>query len=124
VEIGPAVTSLSAEPGTQFDAQLLDTFVQMAQVETLQNFVGHSQPGVPMVHCRNCGPVITVAANAKDGDIALCRVCGTRHRLHRDGDTFAVEPLGTKGSAGELQPFPERDVIGAFIDRAPEWIEV
>lgn len=124
VETRPAVTSLCAELGTQFDAQLLDTFVQMAQIETLQNYVGHSQPGVPMVHCRNCGPVITVSASAKDGDIAFCRVCGTRHRLHRDGDTFAVEPLGVKGSAGELQPFPERDVIEAFIDRAPEWVEV
>jgi HD-GYP domain-containing protein (c-di-GMP phosphodiesterase class II) len=124
VQTAPAVTFLSAEQGTQFDARLLDTFVRMAQIETLKDFVGHSQPGVAMVHCRNCGPVITVAADAKDGDTGFCRVCGARHRLHRDGDTFAVEPLGVKGSAGELQPLPERAVIDAFIDQAPEWVEV
>ena len=120
----PAVEALRVEHGTQFDSLLLDAFVHSAQIERLKEFVGHSQPGVPMVYCKNCGPVITVTENTQDGDIGFCRVCGTRHRLHRDGDTFAVEPLGVKGSAEELQPFPERAVIEAFIDQAPESIEI
>jgi HD-GYP domain-containing protein (c-di-GMP phosphodiesterase class II) len=124
VETKPAVGSLRVEQGTQFDTHLLDAFIHMAQIETLKAVVGHSQPGIPLVHCRNCGPVITVSNDTKDGDIGFCRVCGTRHRLHRDGDTFVVEPLGVKGSAEELQPFPERAVIEAFIDQAPELIEI
>jgi HD-GYP domain-containing protein (c-di-GMP phosphodiesterase class II) len=124
VETEPAVEALRVEHGTQFDTPLLDTFVHMVQLETLKEVVGYSQLGVPMVHCKNCGPVITVAENTRDGDIGFCRVCGTRHRLHRDGDTFAVEPLGAKGSAEELQPLPERAVIEAFIEQAPASIDV
>lgn len=124
VEAEPAAASLRVEQGTQFDTRLLDTFIHMVQIETLEAVVGHSRPGVPLVHCWNCGPVIAIADNTKDGDIAFCRVCGTRHRLHRDGDSFAVEPLGVKGSAEELRPLPERAVIEAFIDQAPESVEI
>jgi HD-GYP domain-containing protein (c-di-GMP phosphodiesterase class II) len=124
VEAEPAVEALRVEHGTQFDTLLLDAFVRTVQIETLKEVVGHSQPGVSMVRCKNCGPVISVAENTQDGDTGICRVCGTRHRLHRDGDTFMVEPMGVKGTAEELQPLPERAVIEAFIDQAPEWVEV
>jgi HD-GYP domain-containing protein (c-di-GMP phosphodiesterase class II) len=123
-ETQPAVEALRVEYGTQFDISLLDAFIHMVQLETLQEVVGHSQLGVPMVHCKNCGPVITIAENTRDGDMGFCRVCGTRHRLHRDGDTFAVEPLAVTASAEQLQPIPERAVIEAFIDQAPASIEV
>jgi HD-GYP domain-containing protein (c-di-GMP phosphodiesterase class II) len=124
VEAEPAVAALRTVHGTQFDTSLLDAFVHMVQIETLKGVVGHSQLGIPMVRCKNCGPVITVTENTRDGDTGFCRVCGTRHRLHRDGDTFVVEPLGVKGSAEDLQPLPERATIEAFIDQAPESIEV
>jgi HD-GYP domain-containing protein (c-di-GMP phosphodiesterase class II) len=124
VDADPAVASLRVEQGTQFDSRLLDAFIHMVQIETLREVVGHSQPGIAMVHCLNCGPVITVSDNTRDGDIGFCRVCGSRHRLHSDGDTFVVEPLGVRGSAEELQPFPERAVIEAFIDQAPASIEI
>jgi HD-GYP domain-containing protein (c-di-GMP phosphodiesterase class II) len=124
VEPDPAVASLKAEQGTQFDTRLLDAFVHMVQIETIKEVVGHSQPGVPMVRCLNCGPVITVSNKTRDGDIGFCRVCGTRHRLHRDGDTFTVEPLGVKAAAEEIRPLPERAVIEAFIDGAPGLVEI
>ena len=124
VDAEPAVASLRVDRGAQFDTRLLDAFVHMVQIEALKEVVGYSQPGVAMVHCLHCGPVITVSDNTSDGDVGFCRVCGTKHRLHSDGDTFAVEPLGVKGSAEELQPFPERAVIEAFIDQAPESVEI
>jgi HD-GYP domain-containing protein (c-di-GMP phosphodiesterase class II) len=120
----PAVTALKAEHGTQFDARLLDDFIQMVQLENLREIVGFSDWGVPMVSCPNCGPVITISASTRDGDVGYCRVCGTRHRLHRQGDSFVVEPLGQKGSAEELQPRPERVPIEAFIAQAPQSVEI
>ncbi len=120
----PAVTVLKAEYGSQFDASLLDAFVRMVQMEALKEIAGHSEWGVPMVRCQNCGPVIAVCGETRDGDLGFCRVCGNKHRFHRKDDTFVVEPLGQKGSAEELQPRPERAAIETFIAQAPGSVEI
>ena len=120
----PAVAALQLAHSSQFDPRLLDAFIQVVQLEALKEIIGHSEWGVPMVRCQNCGPVITVSHGSRDGDIAFCRVCGTKHRLHRDGDTFVVEPVGEKGSAEDLQPRPERATIEAFIAQAPGSVEI
>ena len=120
----PAVEALKAEHGSQFDARLLDAFIQMDRLDTLREIVGTSERGVRMVVCPTCGPVITVSRNAKDGDIGYCRVCGTKHRLHHDGDTFVVEPTGARGTAEALKPRPETCSIDAFISRAPQWVNI
>jgi HD-GYP domain-containing protein (c-di-GMP phosphodiesterase class II) len=124
VSASPAMAALKAAHGTQFDARLLDTFVQLVQRDTIREIVGTSERGVAMVHCPSCGPVITVTRDAKDGDIAYCRICGARHRLHRDGDTFVVEPTGVTGTAEDLKPHPETNTIDAFIARAPAWVDM
>lgn len=124
VAAAPAAARLKLEQGTQFDEKLLDIFIQMVQGETLGGIVGHSEQGVPMVNCPLCGPVLTVRRDARDGDLAVCRVCGTRHCLHRDGDTFTVEPTGGRGSAEELKPSPETHSIEAFIAEAPSAVRI
>ena len=120
----PAVEALKAERSSQFDARLLDDFIRMTRLSALQEIVGTSEQGVRMVVCPTCGPVITVPGDARDGDIGYCRVCGARHRLHRDGDTFMAEPTGAKGSAENLQPRPETGSIDAFISQAPQWVDI
>lgn len=120
----PAVEAMKTEQGTQFDARLLDLFAEMVKKDSFRVVVGHSERDVPMVKCPTCGPVITVSRNAEDGDIVHCRVCGSTHRLHRDGDTFVVEPTGETGTAEELKPRPETGSIKAFIARAPGWVDL
>lgn len=120
----PAVAALKAECGTQFDDHLMQAFIQMVQLETLNEIVGNSEWGVPLVACPNCGPVITVSQRTLDGDIGFCRVCGTKHRLHSKGATFVVEPMAAKGSAEDHQPRPEWAAIDAFISQAPGMVEI
>ena len=120
----PAAEVLKAEHGTQFDALLLDSFLRMVQAETLRGIVGTSDQGIPLVACPNCGPVIAVARQTRDGDMAYCRVCGTKHRLHRKGDTFEVEPTEEKATADDLRPRPEWAAIHAIIAQAPASVEI
>lgn len=120
----PALEALKREHGSQFDARLLDAFIQMVQLDSLRGIVGYSEQGVPVVTCPTCGPVISISRNAKDGDICYCRVCGSKHRLHRNADSFVVEPSGEAGSAEALKPRPELDAIKAFIDQAPNWVHI
>ena len=119
-----AVAALKEERSTQFDAPLLDVFTRCVDAGAAAGIVGYSDDGVAMVHCARCGPVIAVSADAQDGDIAYCRICGSAHRLHRDRDTFAVEPLGRTGSAEELRPRPEIRPIESFLSRAPASVTV
>lgn len=120
----PAAEALKAEHGTQFDAPLLDAFIQMVQLDRLSDIVGHSESGVPMVACPSCGPVIAVTRDSRDGDIGYCRVCGSKHRLHRDSGSFAVEPTGEMASADELKPQPETGSIDAFVSGAPPSVNI
>lgn len=120
----PAVETLKKKHGTQFDTELLDAFMEMIRLDSLRSIVGHSEQGIPMVECPSCGPVIVVARSTKDGDIGYCRVCGSKHRLHRDEDTFVVEPTGEIGTAEELKPRAEISSIEAFISRAPKYVDI
>jgi hypothetical protein len=86
--------------------------------------MGYSEPGVPMVNCPNCGPVITVSDETIDGDSAFCRVCGTRHLLHRKGDTFEVEPTAGRGSAEQLKPRPEMSALEMLVAEAPRSVKL
>jgi HD-GYP domain-containing protein (c-di-GMP phosphodiesterase class II) len=124
VAVKPAVETLKVEYGSQFDAGLLDDFIQIAQRNTIPKIVGTSERGVRLVVCPTCGPVIPISSNARDGDIVCCRVCGKKHRLHRDRDTYVVEPTGARGSAEDLKPRPETGSIDAFISRAPQWVDI
>ncbi len=117
-----AAEELVSLQGRQFDAAFLAAFIRMVQEDTVREILGHSDEGVFMVNCPNCGPVITISPEAGDGDTGYCRVCGARHRLHRKGDTFEVEPVGDKGTADQLRPRPESGAIERFVGRAPEWI--
>ncbi len=119
-----AVAELKAAHGTQFDRELLDTFVHMVETECLQEVVGFCEQGIRMVNCPSCGPVIPVPREAQDGDTVFCRICGRKNRLHRSGETFFVESTGEQGSAEELRPRPETNSIETFISQAPRWVEM
>jgi HD-GYP domain-containing protein (c-di-GMP phosphodiesterase class II) len=124
VTAAPAVTALIKDHGMQFDTALLDAFTEMIRLDSLRSIVGHSEEGILLVECPSCGPVITVTRRTKDGDIGYCRVCGSKHRLHRDDNTFVVEPTGKMGSAEELKPRAEINSIEAFISRAPKYVDI
>jgi putative nucleotidyltransferase with HDIG domain len=119
-----AVEVLRSNRGTQFDPALSDVFIRLAQENTFDSIVGHSDWGIPLAHCPNCGPVISIERDTPDGESGACRVCGIKHRIHRLGNGFEIESLGIKGSAAELQPQPEKRIIEDFVAQAPEVVEI
>ncbi len=119
-----AVAALNKEYGSQFDPHQLERFIKLAETGALDSIMAHSEFGVPMVMCSTCGPVITVTRDTRDGDWGYCRVCGKKHRLHRQADTFVVEPTGEKGTAEQLKPCPEMGTIEAFIHQAPQTVAI
>lgn len=119
-----AINALKENLGTQFDVRLLNGFAQLVGSDMTRGVAGFSEEGLPMIECPTCGPVISISRGHKDGSICHCRVCGSSHRLHRDGDTFMVEPTGTPSTAEELKPLPETTAIEALVASAPEWVDI
>jgi hypothetical protein len=103
---------------------LSNVFIRLAQGGVFNDVVGHSDWGVPLAHCPNCGPVISVPRETPEGEIGACRVCGIKHRIHRLGDGFEVESLDVEGSAAELRPQPEKRIIEDLIAQAPDTVEI
>lgn len=124
VVVDAAVAAMAIERDTQFDPQLLDVFMRLAGSGALDDAVGHSELGVAMVACPSCGPVITVQRETRDGDAAFCRVCGTKHRLHRQGDTFVAEKFGEDATAEDLKPRAEVNAIHELVAMAPSSIDL
>jgi HD-GYP domain-containing protein (c-di-GMP phosphodiesterase class II) len=104
--------------GTQFAAELVSAFCALHDAGELAHVVGHSDRGVQLVVCPNCGPIIAVGRATGDGAIAVCRNCTNRFRLHAAGDTFKAEAIGF-ATPDELRPLPETEVFEQFTDGAP-----
>ncbi len=119
-----ALAAMQTERSTQFDPQLFDVFVRLARSGVLDDKVGHSEVGVPLLHCPSCGPVIAVTRQTRDGDSAVCRVCGAKHRVHRKGETFELEPLEQEATAEELKPRAETHSIDELVRQAPPSVEL
>jgi hypothetical protein len=123
--IHKAITLLGEEKDSQFDGKILSYFIDESFEEPLGSIVGHSDHGIPLVQCKNCGPVITVSKNTRDGDIVYCKVCGQKIRLHKKGDIFDAEPLKNEfGNADDLKPEAAIDQIDALLRETPSFLEV
>lgn len=122
--VAKALSILREEQGRQFDGTLVGHFITLEDLGLLQPIVGHSDFGRKLVVCPGCGPVIAVPAGLKDGDAIHCRVCQGKFTLHQDGDTFAPEFLGVKGSAEAVKPEAETAVIEQFLTHVPQTLHL
>jgi HD-GYP domain-containing protein (c-di-GMP phosphodiesterase class II) len=116
-----AVARLRAERDGQFDGALVDQMISLAESGALDGFIGHSDHGMPLVHCPACGPILAVPKSAKDGDTVLCRVCQGKHRLHAKGDTFEAEFLDERVLAAAIAP--ELEQIHGLLEESPGHLE-
>ncbi|GAB4426739.1 MAG: hypothetical protein Kow002_15930 [Anaerolineales bacterium] len=119
-----ALSKLEQAAGSQFDAQLVDHMIELGQAGDLSHVIGHSDDGIPMVTCPNCGPVIAVPRSAKDGSFVYCRACTGKFRLHARGETFEAEFTNQTGTSVELRPEPNVDVINDLATQAPKRLRV
>lgn len=115
-----ALTKMAQERDQQFDGALLDYFIELGQSGKVKHIVGHSDDSTAMVTCPKCGPVITVARNAKDGDTAYCKPCRAEFRLHRYDDSFVAELTSKMVNVDQLKPEADIGPIDDFVKQAPE----
>lgn len=68
-----ALDLIAAERGTQFDAVLAETFIELGRAGRLAHVVGHSDNGIPLHECPMCGPTLVRHRESRPGDRLYCR---------------------------------------------------
>jgi HD-GYP domain-containing protein (c-di-GMP phosphodiesterase class II) len=119
-----AIRRLNKGVNSQFDGKLIAQFLEIPIDEKLIHVVGHSDHNIPLVLCPDCGPIIRVSKNTRDGDTVFCRICGQKMRLHKKDHTFIAEPLKEYGTPDDTKPEAETDQIDAFLREVPDTLEV
>lgn len=55
-----ALAIIASEKGQQFDAQAAEALLELGRRDELRHIIGHSQEGIPLQHCGNCGPTLVL----------------------------------------------------------------
>jgi HD-GYP domain-containing protein (c-di-GMP phosphodiesterase class II) len=106
-----AMQQLVAERGRQFDGELAQRFLTLAEAGALDHVLGHSRSGQKLLNCPWCGPILALPKGIASGATIYCRACAAEFRLLADGEGFAVEYTGQHGSPAAIQPAPDMDAI-------------
>jgi putative nucleotidyltransferase with HDIG domain len=122
--IDEAIRILKSESGAHYDSEIVGHLISLKETFRLAHIVGHSEEGIPLLDCSACGSVLTITRYARDGDIAFCRVCTAKNVLHLEGDVFHTQFTGEAGTAQDVQPNANMDVINDILEQVPGELEV
>ncbi|PKM45726.1 MAG: phosphohydrolase [Gammaproteobacteria bacterium HGW-Gammaproteobacteria-1] len=107
----------------QFDRSLGARFLTLGRTGALDHIAGHTDHGIPLQECPVCGPTIVVRRHQHDGDKVYCRHCGGEAVVgHEHGELCAI-PTGRKGTARDLEPEADLDVIGELVRASTSALE-
>ncbi len=95
----------------QFDRTLGALFVELGRNGELNHIVGHSDQGIPLQHCVMCGPTIAVKRSHAMGTHLYCPSCTGEYVVQKSQGTLQVTPTGKTGSAAQLTPQVDPDII-------------
>jgi ribosomal protein S27AE len=104
--------------GTQFDAVLTHIFTRLGVEGQLDHIIGHSDLGIPMQDCPECGPIIVVRRDQKAGDRVYCRNCGYKTYVMREHGRISIADTDEHGTAEELQPEIDIQLIQELVVEA------
>lgn len=112
-----ALEHMAGALGQQFDDQLCRHFLALGAEGLLDHIAAHSDDGIPLQHCMNCGPTLVVRREQSFGEPVYCRNCGGEYRIARslDDRAYRVEPTGRRGQAKDLAAVADTALIQRFV---------
>jgi HD-GYP domain-containing protein (c-di-GMP phosphodiesterase class II) len=116
--IGKALAIIEEWSGRQFDASLSPVFVKLGKEGALDHIVGHSDLGIPMQDCPECGPIMVVRRNQESGTFVFCRNCGYKTTVIRENGRLTLADSEEHGTPEELQPELDMPLITELIAEA------
>ncbi len=113
--IAKALEIVGENLGRQFDTDIGNEFIALGQSGALDHIAGHSDAGVPVQECQVCGPIIVVQRHHKTGDEVFCGHCTMGYSVQRDGLNLSLTPLSKSGSAAQLAPEVDLDLVAELV---------
>ncbi len=115
--IAQALAVIESRLGSQFDDALGRDFLALGAQGLLEHIAGHSDDGIPLQTCLMCGPTLVVRREQRAGDAVFCRSCGGGYRLELDLEAALLKavPSGIRGSAADLEPVADTELILRFV---------
>lgn len=90
--------------GRQFAGAYASLFAQMADAGQFDQIIGHSDHGIPLLPCMQCGNTLTVRREQHAGEKVYCHNCGDEYALEAEAGHLAAIRTGAHGTAADLQP--------------------
>jgi hypothetical protein len=116
--IEKAIATISGHAGKQFDARFSSSLASLAKAGELDHVAGHSDEGIPLQSCPNCGPTLALARGSQPGKLIYCRNCTGQFKLASDGGNLVAEPTGKMGGPDDLMPELDHELIKHTIREA------
>ena len=116
--INKALSLLNAKRDQQFEGDLIDLLSDLGATGALAHIVGHSAQGIPLLNCYECGPIIVVDKEAKEGDYVFCHGCTGKFQLHLAGDSFEPVFVDEHGRPDEVMPQVDSDTISELLQES------
>lgn len=115
---GRALDIIASERDKQFDARFADALIALGGSDQLGHVLGHSDDGIPLQNCPQCGPTLVLTRRAQAGQRLYCRNCGGEFKLAQDTSGLQAIPTGSLGQPADLEPELDLDVIAHTIETA------
>ena len=117
--IEKSLSIIESERNEQFEGKLVDCMLELNKTNALEHIVGHSDEGILLVDCHDCGPIIVVERDTKDGDYVFCHGCSGKFQLHQKGDIFEAIFVDEFGDAEQMKPRADNNVISDMVRQLP-----
>lgn len=119
IAIEKAIAIVEGESGRQFDVRFSTSLAELAKEGALEHVVGHSDDGIPLQFCPDCGPTLALTRDSEAGKLIYCRNCTGQFKLASDGGgRLVAEPTGKMGCPNDLMPELDHGLIKYTIREA------
>lgn len=101
-----AIDTITAESERQFDPEMAAAFTELAEAGVLDDLIGFSDFGTPLVLCPHCGPVIAVP-RVRPADFLPphCTICAGEYQPHAASRVFEYATVNFEQINQMIEPF-------------------
>ena len=113
-----AIYLLNGQKDKRFDDKIVSLLIDAVEKNEVDPILGHSWHFRPLGKCKECGPVISINTDKKDGDLISCNVCNGKYRLHSNDSKFELEFL--EDQTTKISSDIDYLQIGKIVDSCPD----